>query len=49
MHILFKKHVLTFSILLFVLDGISQHQEIGEKPGIWKDKQKQFVDTNSIL
>lgn len=48
-HILFKKHILTFSILLFVLDGISQHQEIGEKPGIWKDKQKQFVDTNSIL
>lgn len=44
-----KKQILTFGFLLLLIDGISQHQEIGEKPGMWKEKQAQLIDTNSIL
>jgi hypothetical protein len=44
-----KLQHLFFSLLLIfaVFTARAQHQEIGEKPGIWKVKQS--IDTNSLL
>jgi hypothetical protein len=41
--------ILTAFAVLLKVTSVAQHQEIGEKPGIWKNKQQQVVDTNSIL
>jgi hypothetical protein len=40
---------LFFSLIFIfsVFNAVAQHQEIGEKPGIWKEKQS--LDTNSLL
>jgi hypothetical protein len=44
------KKILT-AILLSALLGTSfaQHQELNEKPGLWKNAEKEKVDTHSIL
>jgi len=41
--------ILTVFAVLLKVTSVAQHQEIGEKPGIWKIKQQQMVDSNSIL
>ena len=35
--------------MLLVATSNAQHQELGEKPSIWKEKGKETVDSNSLL
>ena len=35
--------------LLFTIDTKAQHQEISEKPGVWKEKSDEKIDSTSIL
>ncbi|MFN6374498.1 MAG: OprD family outer membrane porin [Chitinophagia bacterium] len=42
-----RKICLIVSMFLSVSSAFTQHQEIGEKPGIWKEKQAS--DTNSLI
>lgn len=35
--------------LLFVTNTIAQHQEIAEKPTVWKEKSNEKIDSTSIL
>lgn len=44
------KKLFVIGLLLYAaLDVNGQHQELGEKPSIWKDKEKQEIDSNSLL
>ena len=43
----FKYLYFGLSVIFLVFKANAQHQEIGEKPGIWKEKQA--IDTNSLL
>lgn len=44
------KKIFVICLLLYAaLDVSGQHQELGEKPSIWKDKEKQEIDSNSLL
>jgi hypothetical protein len=48
----FKKMKKTFSFLFFIAaSGIAaaQHQEINEKPALWKEKDKEVIDSTSLL
>lgn len=44
-----KKISLSILILFSAIQVSGQHQELGEKPSIWKDKEKQEIDSNSLL
>lgn len=44
-----KKIWLALPLVLASLAVFSQHQELGEQPGIWKEKERQEVDSNSLL
>ena len=35
--------------LLFAINTKAQHQEISEKPGVWKEKRDEKIDSTSIL
>lgn len=39
--------IVVFSLIPFV--GLTQHQEVGEKPASWKGNESEFVDSNSVL
>ncbi|MFN5421740.1 MAG: hypothetical protein ACK5AO_00615, partial [bacterium] len=44
-----KKLSLATLLLYTSLQVSGQHQELGEKPSIWKDKEKLEIDSNSLL
>lgn len=44
------KKIFIFLLGLLVVSGaIAQHQEVIEKPGIWKGRKEEFGDTSSLL
>ena len=44
-----KNLFLIILLLYTVSQTFGQHQELGEKPSIWKEKGKETVDSNSLL
>ena len=44
-----KTPLLVISVLLAAGNLFAQHQELGEKPSIWQEKNKQKNDTTSLL
>lgn len=44
-----KKISLAVFLFYTAIQANGQHQELGEKPSIWKEKDKQAVDSNSLL
>jgi hypothetical protein len=47
--LILKKILLLGISILFVALTNAQHQELGEKPSIWKEKDKQAIDSNTLL
>jgi hypothetical protein len=44
-----KKISLTVILFYTAIQVNAQHQELGEKPSIWKQKDKQAIDSNTLL
>ena len=44
-----KKILITFLLSLLHVAVNAQHQELNEKPGVWKNGEKEQEDTTSIL
>jgi hypothetical protein len=47
--LLFKKLSLALAVVIISISAKGQHQELPEKPGIWKEKENSGKDTTSIL
>lgn len=44
----YKRYTTVFTLLFSVTGILAQHQELNEKPGLWKEKQNKNVDSNSL-
>ena len=44
-----KKHFTLLAFLLLIYNSFAQHQEIAEKPEIWKGKTNVNTDSTSLL
>ena len=44
-----RKIILLWISIQLVATSTAQHQELGEKPSIWKDKEKLEIDSTSLL
>ena len=43
-----KKHFTLLAFLLLIYNSFAQHQEIAEKPEIWKGKTNVNIDSTSL-
>ena len=44
-----KKILITFLLYFLYMTVMAQHQELNEKPGVWKNGEEEQEDTTSIL
>lgn len=48
MHFIMKKNFIAFLLLVISFTSAAQHQEVNERPGLWKEKENE-TDSTSLL